>query len=109
MLVATGGFRDVLELGRLTRADLYDLFQDAPSVSIPRHCRLEVTERIDAAGAVVTPLDESDLDSIITFVHKNDIAAIVVSLLYSFLNDAHERIAGGGDIEGAKHDYGVEL
>ena len=45
-LVATRGFRDVLELRRSTRADLYDLFQDAPAVLVPRRRRLEVTERI---------------------------------------------------------------
>jgi N-methylhydantoinase A len=94
VLVATRDFRDVLELRRSARADLYDLFQDAPSVLIPHHCRFEVSERIDAAGAVVTPLDESDLDPIITFVRANDIEAIAVSLLYSFLNDEHERIVG---------------
>ena len=45
-LVATRGFRDVLELRRATRADLYDLFQDAPAVLVPRRRRFEVTERI---------------------------------------------------------------
>ena len=45
-LVATRGFRDVLEIRRSTRADLYDLFQDAPAVLVPRRRRLEVTERI---------------------------------------------------------------
>ena len=93
-LVATRGFRDVLELRRSARVDLYDLYQDAPAVLAPRHCRLEVTERLDASGAVVTPLDESDIDPIIEFVKNNDIEAVAVSLLYSFLNDAHERIVG---------------
>jgi len=94
VLVSTRGFRDVLEIRRSARADLYDLFQDPPSVLVPRHCRLEVTERIDAAGEVVTPLDESDIDGIIEFIRENDIEAVSVSLLYSFLNDAHERIVG---------------
>ncbi len=93
-LVATRGFRDILELRRSARVDLYDLYQDAPAVLAPRHCRLEVTERLDASGAVVTPLDESDIDPIIEFVKNNDIEAVAVSLLYSFLNDAHERIVG---------------
>ena len=60
--VATRGFRDVLELRRSSRADLYDLFQDAPAVLVPRRWRFEVTERIDAQGQVVTPLDEGDVD-----------------------------------------------
>ncbi len=94
VLVSTRGFRDVLELRRSARADLYDLFQDPPGVLVPRHCRLEVTERLDAAGEVVTPLEETDVDAVIAFVRENDIEAVAVSLLYSFLNDAHERIVG---------------
>ena len=94
VLVSTRGFRDVLELRRSARADLYDLFQDPPGVLVPRHCRLEVTERLDAAGQVVTPLVESEIDDIVDFVRANDIQAVSVSLLYSFLNDAHERTVG---------------
>ena len=57
--IATRGFRDMLELRRSSRPDLYDLFQDAPAVLVPRRWRFEITERIDAQGAVVTPLAES--------------------------------------------------
>ncbi len=94
VLVSTRGFRDVLELRRSARADLYDLFQDPPGVLVPRHCRLEVTERLDAAGEIVIPLDESEIDGIVAFVRENEIQAVSVSLLYSFLNDAHERVLG---------------
>tara|TARA_A100001037_G_scaffold157666_1_gene142094 strand:+ start:755 stop:2839 length:2085 start_codon:yes stop_codon:yes gene_type:complete len=94
VLVSTRGFRDVLEIRRSARADLYDLFQDPPGVLVPRHCRLEVTERIDAAGDVVTPLDESEIDGIVAFIRENDIEAVSVSLLYAFLNDAHEQALG---------------
>src|SRR5215472_17014570 len=58
--VTTRGFRDLLELRRSSRADLYDLFQDAPAVLVPRRRRFEVTERVDAQGRIVTPLDESE-------------------------------------------------
>ena len=64
-LVTTRGFRDVLELRRSARADLYDLFQDAPAVLVPRRRRFEVTERIDAQGEVVTPLEEAGIDALI--------------------------------------------
>ncbi len=53
---ATRGFRDILELRRSSRPDLYDLFQDGPAILIPRRHRYEITERIDAQGEVVTPL-----------------------------------------------------
>ncbi|MBL6953558.1 MAG: hydantoinase/oxoprolinase family protein [Alphaproteobacteria bacterium] len=94
MLVSTKGFRDVLELRRSSRPSLYDLFQDAPSLLVPRYCRLEVNERLDAAGEIVTPLDEGDIDAIIDFARANKIEAIAVSLMFSFLNDVHERRIG---------------
>jgi N-methylhydantoinase A len=93
-LVCTRGFRDVLEIRRGTRSDLYDLFQDGPAVLVPRHCRLEVTERLDAEGAVVTPLDESEIDGIVDFIKAHELEAVAVSLLYSFLNGDHERRIG---------------
>ncbi|MBT3534046.1 MAG: hydantoinase/oxoprolinase family protein [Rhodospirillaceae bacterium] len=94
MLVSTKGFRDVLELRRSSRSSLYDMFQDAPGLLIPRYCRLEVDERLDAAGDVVTSLDEADIDAVIAFAKDNEIEAIAVSLMFSFLNDVHERIIG---------------
>ena len=55
-LITTRGFRDVLELRRSARADLYDLFQDPPATLIPRRRRFEITERVGADGMIVTPL-----------------------------------------------------
>jgi N-methylhydantoinase A len=92
--VATRGFRDVLELRRSSRADLYDLFQDAPAVLVPRRWRFEITERIDAQGWVVTPLDEREIDGVIAAVRDAGLETVAVSLLFSFLNDRHERLLG---------------
>ena len=93
-LVCTQGFRDLLELRRSARGDLYDLNQDAPAVLVPRHCRLEVNERIDAQGQMVTPLLGSDLDTLIETLRRLDIEAVAVCLLFSFLNDVHEAEIG---------------
>ena len=92
--VTTRGFRDVLELRRSSRADLYDLFQDAPAVLVPRRWRFEVTERIDAQGQVVTPLDEREIDGVIAAIREAGLETVAVSLLFSFLNDSHERLLG---------------
>jgi N-methylhydantoinase A len=92
--VATRGFRDLLELRRSSRADLYDLFQDAPTVLVPRRWRFEITERIDAQGQVVTPLDEREIDGVIAAVRDAGLETLAVSLLFSFLNDSHERLLG---------------
>ena len=68
--VTTRGFRDVLELRRSSRADLYDLFQDAPAVLVPRRWRFEITERLDAQGQVVTPINEQEIDALIAATAK---------------------------------------
>jgi N-methylhydantoinase A len=93
-LITTRGCRDVLELRRSARANLYDLFQDAPAVLVPRHLRLEVRERVDAQGQVVEALDAADVTAAVEFIRRHRIEAIAVCLLFSFLNDAHERAIG---------------
>ena len=92
--IGTRGFRDLLELRRSSRADLYDLFQDAPAVLVPRRWRFEITGRIDAQGAVVTPLDETEVDAIAGAIKAAGLETIAISLMFSFLNDAHERRLG---------------
>jgi len=92
--IATRGFRDLLELRRSSRIDLYDLFQDAPSVLVPRRWRFEITERIDAQGAVVTNLAEDEVAGIASAIREAGLETVAVSLMFSFLNDSHERRLG---------------
>jgi N-methylhydantoinase A len=93
-LVTTRGFGDVLELRRSARADLYDLFQDAPAVLIPRRRRFEISERVGADGAVVTPLAEAEIDTLIAELKAARVQAVAVCLLFSFLNAEHEKRLG---------------
>jgi N-methylhydantoinase A len=93
-LITTRGMRDVLELRRSARATLYDLNQDRPAVLVPRHLRLEVSERVDAQGQVVEPLQMVDVDAVVAAIRAAGVEAVAVCLLYSFLNDAHERRVG---------------
>ncbi len=92
--IATSGFRDLLELRRSSRADLYDLLQDAPDVLVPRRWRFEITERIDAQGAVVTPLAGAEIPPLIEAIRAAGLQTVAVSFLFSFLNDSHERRLG---------------
>ena len=92
--IATRGFRDILELRRSSRPDLYDLFQDGPAILIPRRHRYEITERIDAQGEVVIPLADDELPALIDAIRAEKLETIAVSLMFSFLNDAHERRIG---------------
>jgi N-methylhydantoinase A len=92
--IATRGFRDLLELRRSSRVDLYDLFQDAPAVLVPRRWRYEITERIDAQGEVVTRLEEGEIPALAAAIREAKLETIAISLLFSFLNDSHERRLG---------------
>lgn len=94
VMVATEGFRDVLELRRSSRPDLYDLFQEPPATLVPRHRRFEIRERIGADGSVVTALEDRDIDALIDQIRATRPQAIAVSLLFSFLNGCHERHLG---------------
>ncbi len=106
--VATRGFRDLLELRRSSRPDLYDLFQDGPSVLVPRRFRYEITERIDAQGEVVTPLAESEIPALVAAIREAGLQTVAVCFLFSFLNDSHERAVGAA-LRAALPDVGVFL
>ncbi len=91
-LIATAGFRDVLELGRRDRPHLYGL-DGVQQPLIPRDCRWEVAERVDATGEVVEPLDEAQLVAIAADLARTDFEVVVVSFLHSYANPAHEQRA----------------
>src|SRR5215470_17776010 len=79
-LITTEGFRDVIEVGRETRYDLYDLFLEAPPTLVPRHRRHEVKERTDFEGAVLAPLDEAAVEAIAReLVERDGVEAIAIS------------------------------
>jgi len=94
-LLTTAGFRDVLEIGRSYRRNIYDLavHASAPVFLVPRYRRHEVVERVSAAGEVITPLDHASLRAAIASLLEQQVDAIAVSFLFSFLNPTHEREA----------------
>src|ERR1700675_3070027 len=59
-LITTAGFRDVLEIGRGNRPDLYNFGFRKPVPFVPRHLRFDIRERIDAKGRIVAPTDVAD-------------------------------------------------
>jgi N-methylhydantoinase A len=90
-LITTKGFRDVLELRLLRMPRLYDLLWEKPPTLVDRHLRLEVDERIDARGNIVTPLNEAEVVAVLDQLLAEKVEAISVCLLHSYLNDAHEK------------------
>jgi N-methylhydantoinase A len=91
-LVTTRGFRDVLELGRRTRPKPYGLIGSFEPL-IPRELRLEVSERVDAEGAVIEALDEDGLRQALARLLALGAEALVIHFLHSYINPAHERRA----------------
>jgi len=90
-LVTTRGFRDVLEIGRANRPDLYNLAYAKPVPFVPRHLRFEVTERMTHLGAIAEPLSEPDTADVARRIAASKVAAVAVCLLHAWANPDHER------------------
>ncbi len=92
-LITTRGFRDVLELGRGNRAEIYNLFYKPPAPLVPRYLRAEVAERMDFRGQVVEPLDPQELRQKVTALVAEGAESIAICFLNSYANPEHERQA----------------
>ena len=92
-LITTDGFRDLLEIGRQKRRDLYDLQADKPKTLVPRDLRLEVPERMRHTGEVDLPLDEDKMRAAARALKAAGVEAVAVSFLYGFLRPDHEKRA----------------
>jgi len=93
-LITTKGFRDVLEIGREWRYDLFNLDIEMPTPLVPRHRRLEIEERLDSAGAVETTLNLDQLPTLVGELSSKGVQSLAVSLLHAYLNPAHEQAIG---------------
>lgn len=92
-LITTAGFRDILELRRgwrHDRADLYDLFFEAPPQLVPRRLRKEINERILYDGVVERAIDASEIKQCVTALKAEGVEAIAVCLINSPVNDENE-------------------
>jgi len=93
-LVTTRGFEDVLVIGRQARPELYNLNAVKPRALVDDDLRLGVRERVVASGEVLEPLNESDVRKLIGQLKQENVEAVAISLLFSFLHPEHEeRIA----------------
>ena len=90
-LIATQGFRDILELRRVGIPVLYDLEYEHPKVLVPRRLRREVVERMGAKGEVRVVLDETSVIEAATRLREEGVEAVAICLINSYINPAHER------------------
>jgi N-methylhydantoinase A len=93
-LIATRGFRDVLELRRLRMPQLYRLDWNKPAVLAKRRHRLEVTERIASDGAILVPIDPEEVATVGRALVDAGCEAISIVFMNSYANPVHEQIAG---------------
>jgi N-methylhydantoinase A len=91
-LITTRGFRDVLEIQRQKRYDLYNFYVDKPVPLIPRHYIWEVTERINAQGEVLTRLDPGEVSLILQDMKAKGVRSVAICLLHAYRNPEHERL-----------------
>ncbi len=93
-LITTRGFRDILEIGRLRYPRLYDLAWVRPPPLVRRSLRLEVTERVDHRGEVITPIDEDECRRAAKQLADQGVESIAVCFLNSYANPVHELKCG---------------
>ncbi|MBR5241939.1 MAG: hydantoinase/oxoprolinase family protein, partial [Clostridia bacterium] len=89
-LITTGGFRDLLEIGRQKRPELYNLQADKPRTLISRDLRYEADERTDYKGNVIADVDEKEIKSIVEDIRKNGVESVAVMLINSYINSENE-------------------
>ena len=92
-MITSAGFRDILEIGTEQRYDIYDLFLQFPDALVPRRRRLEVAERMDRDGQVVTPLDVEAVKRAAAQLVADGAEAIAICFLHAYRNMAHEKAA----------------
>jgi N-methylhydantoinase A len=92
-LLTSEGFRDVLEIGRGTRPDFFNLEYRKPEPFVPRYLRREVKGRTNYKGVETTPLDLSGLPSILNDFRQDGVEAIAIFFINSYANPAHEEAA----------------
>lgn len=90
-LITTKGFRDVLEIARGNRPDLYNIRYEKPKPFVERYLRKEVNERVNYKGEVLTPLDTEELKLIIEYFKEQSIDAIAIAYLHAYQNPTHEK------------------
>ena len=93
-LITTHGFRDVLEIGRANRPDIYNLYYTKPAPFVTRHLRLEVRERTNYKGEELEPLNGADVRSAAEQCKQEGVQAIAVAFIHAYANPSHEMECG---------------
>ncbi|MDA8584871.1 hydantoinase/oxoprolinase family protein [Rhodobacteraceae bacterium] len=91
-LVTTKGFRDAIEMRTESRFEQYDLNLELPKPLLPRHMRFTVSERVNAKGEVMIPMDRAEVEAVVGQIAEAGFISVAVGLIHSYLNPAHEEM-----------------
>ncbi len=92
-LLVTQGFRDILEIGRQIRHELYNLQTEKIPPLIPRQRCIEIPERMDHRGEVLLPLDEAAVAGALSTLRTQQVESIAICFLHAYRNPVHEQRA----------------
>src|SRR5262249_39012391 len=92
-LITTAGCRDWLDIADEHGFEQYDLYMERPEPLVSRDLRLEVTERLAADGSVLLPFTEASLERLMPTLRQQNIEAVAISFLHSYINPIHEERA----------------
>ncbi|HEV2260973.1 MAG TPA: hydantoinase/oxoprolinase family protein [Candidatus Rubrimentiphilum sp.] len=106
--ITTQGFRDVIEIGRQNRSEVYNLFVTRPRPLVACEDRFTVRERIDFTGRVLTPLEDAEIKRVVGLLRREAIASVAIGFLHSYANPEHEKRMGAA-IRSAFPDLPVTL
>ncbi len=90
-LITTRGFKNLMDIGWQRRPSMYDLLQSKPESLIPDGLKCEIEERIMYDGSIKTSLNEESVYNAVRYLKENDVKAIAVCTLFSFINPVHEK------------------
>ncbi|MPZ68302.1 MAG: hydantoinase/oxoprolinase family protein [Actinobacteria bacterium] len=91
LLITTRGFRDVLEIQRQRRPNLYDMMQDKPRSLVPRNNVKEATERISSNGEILIPISEDEILQLSALIKEQGFESVAISFLHAYANPIHEQ------------------
>jgi N-methylhydantoinase A len=94
-LLTTAGTRDALEMRRGIKEEVLNNKYQGPPPLVPRHLRLPVVERLDSAGAVLTPWEPASVERALDTLAAQQVEAVAICFMHAYANDAHERAVAG--------------
>src|SRR3989449_350659 len=92
-LVTTKGFRDVIEIGRQNRPELYNINFSRPRTLVPRSLKFEMDERVDSEGGVLVKVSKTRLRELATRLRNSGAETVAICFLNSYVNGSNERVA----------------